>query len=129
MADKPRRNEPHVPGFQIIGPRGEGAMGVVWEAVQLSTRRRVALKVLSEASLGSQRRKSRFVREIELAASLEHPNIARVYDSGLNSGVYYYAMELINGAAAGSVRLLDTSSAPEDPPTHAEDLPGDAICS
>jgi tetratricopeptide (TPR) repeat protein len=40
----------------------------------------------------------RFEREVELAAKLEHPNIARVYDSGLRRGIYYYAMELVKGA-------------------------------
>src|SRR3954470_4222961 len=92
-----RAGDPKVDGFTIIGPLGEGGMGVVWEAVQLSTRRRVALKLLSEASLGSAKRRSRFVREVELAASLEHPNIARIYDSGLDHGVYHYAMELVRG--------------------------------
>src|SRR4029078_6468556 len=40
---------------------------------------------------------ARFDREVELAARLEHPNIARVYDSGLHQGIYFYAMELIDG--------------------------------
>ena len=88
---------PKITGYESIGRLGEGAMGIVWEALQLSTRRRVALKLLSEASLGSERRKKRFAREVELAAGLEHPNIARVYESGLDKGVYYYAMELVRG--------------------------------
>jgi alpha-galactosidase len=88
---------PNIAGYQIVGRLGQGAMGIVWEAVQLGARRRVALKLLSQASLGSERRRTRFVREVELAASLEHPNIARVYDSGLDKGVYYYAMELVKG--------------------------------
>ena len=95
--DPNRVPEPNIAGYEIVGRLGEGGMGIVWEAVQLSTRRRVALKLLSAASLGSQRRRSRFVREVELAASLEHPSIARVYESGLDKGVYYYAMELVRG--------------------------------
>jgi WD40 repeat protein/predicted Ser/Thr protein kinase len=93
----PPRYAPQVEGYQIIGKLGEGGMGTVWRAVQLSTRREVALKLLSPAIIGSDKLRARFEREVELAASLEHPNIARVYDSGLRQGVYYYAMEFIDG--------------------------------
>jgi tetratricopeptide (TPR) repeat protein/predicted Ser/Thr protein kinase len=90
---------PDVPGYEIITRLGEGGMGTVWRAVQRSTRREVALKLVAHggASIGSHRARLRFDREVELAARLEHPNIARVYDSGMNQGVYYYAMELVEG--------------------------------
>jgi hypothetical protein len=88
---------PQIEGYQIIGKLGEGGMGAVWRAVQLSTKRQVALKLLNPATMGSDKLRTRFEREVELAASLEHPNIARVYDSGLRQGVYCYAMELIDG--------------------------------
>jgi serine/threonine-protein kinase len=90
---------PQIPGFQILQRLGEGGMGVVWRAEQLSTRRQVALKLMTMSSIGSEKAYARFEREVELAASLEHDNIARVYDSGRHQGVYYYAMELIAGAA------------------------------
>ncbi len=89
---------PAIDGYEILGPLGEGGMGSVWRAVQLSARREVALKVLSAGAFGSPRAQARFEREVELTARLEHPNIARVYDSGLGQGIYYYAMELVNGA-------------------------------
>src|SRR4051794_35749947 len=88
---------PQIDGYEVIEPLGEGGMGVVWRAVQQATRRPVALKLLSAARFGSQRARNRFEREIELTARLEHQNIARVYDSGLRRGVYFYAMELISG--------------------------------
>ena len=88
---------PQVEGYRIVGKLGEGGMGTVWRAVQLSTRREVALKLLNPAIIGSDKLRARFEREVELAASLEHPNIARVYDSGLRRGVYCYAMEFIDG--------------------------------
>ena len=91
------RYAPQVDGYQIVGKLGEGGMGTVWRAVQLSTRREVALKLLNPAIIGSDKLRARFEREVELAASLEHPNIARVYDSGLRQGVYCYAMEFIDG--------------------------------
>ena len=93
----PPRYAPQVDGYRIVGKLAEGGMGTVWRAVQLSTRREVALKLLNPAIIGSDKLRARFEREVELAASLEHPNIARVYDSGLRQGVYYYAMEFIDG--------------------------------
>ena len=88
---------PEVPGYRITGRLGEGGMGTVWRAEQLGTRRDVALKILVAGTLGATRARRRFEREVELAAGLTHPNIARVYDSGLQRGAYYYAMELVDG--------------------------------
>ncbi len=88
---------PQIEGYAITGRLGQGGMGTVWKATQLSTRREVALKVLRTGAFASVKAQARFEREVELAARLEHPNIARVYDSGLHQGVYYYAMELIDG--------------------------------
>jgi len=88
---------PAVPGFEVGDRLGEGGMGTVWRAVQLSTRRDVALKVLSAVAFGSDVARARFEREVELTARLQHPNIARVYDSGVHGGVCYYAMELVEG--------------------------------
>ena len=87
---------PTIAGYRIIERLGEGGMGTVWKAVQLSTDREVALKLMS-VSLMTDRSKSRFEREVKLAARLNHSNIATVFDSGLNEGVYYYAMELVDG--------------------------------
>ncbi|MFW6107585.1 MAG: WD40 repeat domain-containing serine/threonine protein kinase [bacterium] len=88
---------PQIPGYRVTGRLGEGGMGTVWRAVQLSTRRPVAVKVLGLAAFGSEKARVRFEREVELTARLEHPHIARVYDSGLRRGFYYYAMELVDG--------------------------------
>jgi serine/threonine protein kinase/Tfp pilus assembly protein PilF len=89
---------PNIEGYDITGALGEGGMGTVWRAVQLSTGRAVALKLLGAGCFASPKARARFEREVELTARLEHPNIARVYDSGLRHGVYCYAMELIEGA-------------------------------
>jgi hypothetical protein len=88
---------PSLDGYAVTGRLGEGGMGVVWRAVQLSTGRTVALKLMGTASFGSERARLRFRREVRLTARLDHPQIARVYDSGLHRGAYYYAMELIDG--------------------------------
>lgn len=84
-------------GYKILGQIGEGGVGTVWRALQLSTHREVALKVLSTGTFASEKARLRFEREVELTARLEHPNIARIYDSGLNKGVYYYTMALFEG--------------------------------
>ncbi len=89
------RFKPRIDGYEVEDKLGEGGMATVWSATQLSTRRRVALKLL--AGVGSESFRSRFDREVHLTARLEHPNIARIYDSGVHHGVYYYAMELIHG--------------------------------
>jgi serine/threonine protein kinase/outer membrane protein OmpA-like peptidoglycan-associated protein len=88
---------PVIGGYRIIGKLGRGGMGTVWQAVQLSTRRRVALKLMAKGSWRSKRLRHRFEREVKLATGLVHPNIARVYASGSYHGVYYYAMELVDG--------------------------------
>ncbi|MEX2216926.1 MAG: serine/threonine-protein kinase, partial [Phycisphaeraceae bacterium] len=72
-------------------------MGAVYRATQLATRREVALKLMSVRALGSDKARRRFEREVELASSLEHPNIARVFDSGLAKNIYFYAMQLVPG--------------------------------
>src|SRR4051812_4140861 len=77
----PAAATPAVAGYDVLERIDEGGMGVVWRAVQLSTRREVALKFMSAPASMTSRARARFEREVELTASLEHPNIARVYDS------------------------------------------------
>jgi len=93
----PPESPPEIEGYEITGPLGGGGMGTVWRAVQQSTRRVVALKVLGHTALASEKARGRFEREVELASRLEHPHIARIYDSGLYHGLYYYVMELVDG--------------------------------
>lgn len=88
---------PQIEGYKILGRLGEGGMGTVWRAVQLSTKREVALKMLARRRFTAKKAHARFEREVALAAKLTHPNIARIYDSGLHRGLYYYAMELVEG--------------------------------
>jgi len=94
-APKVLEEKPQVEDYEILHRLAGGGMGSVWRAVQISTHRPVALKVIHTAALHSERALARFEREVELAARLEHPNIARVYDSGVHHKAYYYAMELL----------------------------------
>ena len=97
---EPDPEPPDIDGYEIIEPLGAGGMGIVWRAKQLGTHREVALKVLSQGILRSRgKARIRFEREVTIAARLEHPNIARVYESGIHKNNYFYVMELINGEA------------------------------
>lgn len=84
--------------FQIVRELGRGGMGIVYEAIQLSLGRRVALKVLPFASGLDEIRLQRFRNEAHAAAALHHTNIVPVYAVGSDRGVHFYAMQLIDGA-------------------------------
>ncbi len=88
---------PEIPGYQVLKQIGRGGMGVVFKAIQLSTKRVVALKLLLEGPFASENARRRFEREIALAAQLRHPNIIPIYDSGEAKGRMYYAMEHVFG--------------------------------
>ncbi len=83
--------------FQIVREIGRGGMGVVYEAVQLSLGRRVALKVLPFAAALDPKQLQRFHNEAQAAAHLNHPNIVPVHAVGTERGVHYYAMQFIEG--------------------------------
>jgi serine/threonine protein kinase len=83
--------------FRIVREIGRGGMGIVYEAVQLSLGRRVALKVLPFAAALDARHLQRFKNEAQAAAHLHHPNIVPVYAVGCERGVHFYAMQLIEG--------------------------------
>ncbi len=78
-------------------------MGVVYEAVQLSLNRLVALKVLPPGTTPEQRDIERFQREAQAAASLDHPNIVPIYAQGDEEGIHYYAMKLVQGRSLNEV--------------------------
>jgi|GEM_PF-530593 len=88
---------PEIEGYQILDKLGEAGQGQVWRAVQLTTQRQVALKVPRVGLLSSRKTLIRFEREVEIVARLRHPNIASIIDSGVQRGLYYYAMELVQG--------------------------------
>jgi serine/threonine protein kinase/Tfp pilus assembly protein PilF len=106
-------------------------MGVVYEAEQLSLRRRVALKVLPFAATMDPRHLQRFHNEAQAAAGLHHSNIVPVYFVGCERGVHFYAMQFIDGQtlarviaelrsqSADATKGAETARAPLAPPTGA----------
>ena len=82
--------------FEIIGPIGQGAMGTVYRANQLSLKRAVALKVL-RYSIASEQASKRFEREAELVATLRHNHIVPIFATGEQDNSHFLAMQLIDG--------------------------------
>ncbi len=89
--------------YRILREVGRGGMGIVYEAVQESLGRHVALKVLPSHGLLSPTQLQRFEREAKAAARLHHTNIVPVYGVGEAEGVHYYAMQFIQGQSVDGV--------------------------
>ena len=89
--------------FRVIREVGRGGMGVVYEAVQTSLNRRVALKLLGPHVSGSATQLQRFRREAEAVARLHHTNIVPIYGVGEEEGLHFYAMQFIEGASLAAV--------------------------
>jgi serine/threonine protein kinase len=97
--------------YRLERELGQGGMATVYLAEDLKHHRKVALKVLRPelaATLGPER----FLREIELAAKLQHPHILPLHDSGEAQGFLYYVMPFVDGEnpAAGSPAAVSCRS-------------------
>jgi len=83
--------------YQIIEELPQGGQAVVYKAIHKPTRAKVALKVLLPGLTASAKARRYFKQEVELAASLNHPNIVAIRDSGVSQGQYYFAMNYVHG--------------------------------
>jgi serine/threonine-protein kinase len=84
--------------YRIVSLLGRGGMGVVYLAEQTRLQRKVALKILPPDLAADDTFRRRFIRESQLAALLEHPNIVPIYDASEVDGVLYIAMRYVDGA-------------------------------
>ena len=107
--------------FRIVRQVGRGGMGVVYEAEQLSLRRRVALKVLPFAATMDPKQLQRFRNEALAAASLHHEHIVPVYAVGCERGVHYYAMQFIEGQTLAQVILASREATRKRVPRRPEE--------
>jgi serine/threonine protein kinase len=106
--------------FQLLREIGRGGMGIVYEALQQSLGRRVALKVLPRQTLLDEKQLRRFEREARMAAKLHHTNIVPVFGVGVHDGYHFYVMQLIVGAGLDRLvfhlrELIEQSRAASDP--------------
>lgn len=89
---------PVIEGYDIVRELHRGGQGVVYQAVQRRTKRKVAIKVLLGGALASGSARQRFEREIELVAQLKHPNIIAIFHSGESeNGMAYCVMDYVRG--------------------------------
>jgi eukaryotic-like serine/threonine-protein kinase len=86
-----------VPGYRVLGEIHRGGQGVVYQAIQESTLRKKAIKVLKEGPFADPSERFRFEREIDLLSRLDHPHIVGIHDHGLSAGHAYYVMDYIAG--------------------------------
>ncbi len=88
---------PHFPQLEILECLGRGGMGVVYKAWQKSLNRPVALKLLAPERAGDPQFTSRFEKEAQALAALNHPHIVAVHDFGKEGGFHYLIMEFVDG--------------------------------
>src|SRR5262245_51432517 len=84
-------------GYRVESLIGRGGMGAVYLAEQVQLGRKVALKVLSPELAESDDFRLRFARESRLAASLDHPHVVPIFESGEADGVLFIAMRYVDG--------------------------------
>ena len=96
VSDDPLESAPTA-GYRIESLLGWGGMSVVYLAEDLRLKRRVALKLLAVGLAEDESFRDRFLRESELAASIDHPNIIPIYEAGATEDILFIAMRYVEG--------------------------------
>lgn len=102
------------PEYRFEGRLGRGGGGTIYRAEHRQLRRRVAIKILSTALTRSLAAIARFEREIEAVGKLDHPGIVRAFDGGQREGVWFLAMELVEGRDFSALSRLFGPLLPAD---------------
>ncbi len=98
-----RKNPQPIPGYQMIRILGQGGMGSVMLAQSVADGRPVAIKTLLPEVAVSEQSLKRFMREIEVAATLQHPNIVSYIEHGTHNGIVYLVSEFVGGMDASKL--------------------------
>ena len=93
--------------YQLIRKIGSGGMGIVFEALQMSLNRKVAVKLLSNSLISDKLQREQFENESKIIAMLHHPNIVKVLSAKCTSECCYYAMEFIDGKGLNHYKISD----------------------
>ncbi|HLL77867.1 MAG TPA: protein kinase, partial [Ktedonobacteraceae bacterium] len=99
-------------GYLLEEEIGRGSMGMVYRGKQIALGREVAIKVLPRALAKDASFVARFIREAQIIAGLNHPNIIHIYDAGQQGGVLYFVMEYVQGPTIGSLLQIDSVMPP-----------------
>src|SRR5437660_1166368 len=94
-------------GYQLDEEIGRGSMGVVYRGKQIALGREVAIKVLPQALARDSSYVARFIREAQIIAGLNHPNIVQIYDAGQQKKLLYFVMEYVQGPTLANLLHLD----------------------
>ena len=98
--------------YEIIQKIGNGGMATVYKATDLVLKRNVAVKVLRDEFTTDEEFIKRFETEAQSAAKLVHPNIVSIFDVGVDNGIYYIVMELIQGKTLKEIILEERGPLP-----------------
>ena len=90
---------PAVPGYRLVRELGRGAMGVVYEAIDIGLNRTVALKLVTEEHAANPATQARFGDEAGAVARLRHPNVVEIYRVGEHRGRGFLALEFVRGGS------------------------------
>lgn len=101
-----------VPGYRIKGLVGQGGVGTVFKATQLSMERDVAIKTIGQSTISNEKISKRFEREAQIVGQLRHPNIVSAFDFGLHNEKLYLVMEFVDGID-GEKFLTENGRLPE----------------
>lgn len=99
-------------GYILEEELGHGSMGMVYRGKQVALGREVAVKILPQSLAKDPSYVARFIREAQIIAGLNHPNIVQIYDAGQQNGVLYFVMEYVQGPTISSLLHMDGSMPP-----------------
>lgn len=98
--------------YEIIEKIGNGGMATVYKATDLVLKRQVAVKILRDEFTTDEEFIKRFETEAQSAARLVHPNIVSIFDVGIDNGIYYIVMELIQGKTLKEIIIEERGPLP-----------------